>query len=61
MTSGDLLIEVRDTILYEKLSNLKTFGDIPITVTAHRSMNTVRGVVSEDDLLELTDAELLEG
>lgn len=61
ITSGDLLIEVRDTIQYEKLSNLKTFGDIPITVTAHRSMNTVRGVVSEDDLLELTDAVLLAG
>ncbi|XP_049525930.1 uncharacterized protein LOC125946473 [Dermacentor silvarum] len=61
MASGDLLLELRDQIQYEKLPKLVSFGDIPITLTPHRTMNTTRGVVSDDDLMELTEAELLEG
>ncbi|XP_075534669.1 uncharacterized protein LOC142569023 isoform X3 [Dermacentor variabilis] len=61
MTSGDLLLELRNQKEYEKLPNLVSFGDAKVTVTPHRTMNTTRGVVSDDDLLELTEAELLEG
>lgn len=61
MASGDLLLEVRDKLQHTKLTNLAAFGDIPISVSPHRSMNTVRGVISEIDLLELTESELLEG
>ena len=61
MISGDLLLEVRDSAQYRKLSNLVAFGAVPITVTPHRSMNTVRGVISDDDLLNLSEEELLEG
>lgn len=61
MASGDLLLELRDKTQFDKLKNLATFGDIPISVTPHRSMNSARGVVSDTDLLDLTEAELLEG
>nr|XP_037273352.1 uncharacterized protein LOC119165274 [Rhipicephalus microplus] len=61
MASGDLLVEVKDKSQYQKLTNLVAFGDQPITVTAHRTMNTVKGVVSDDDLMDLTDEELLAG
>ena len=61
MGSGDLLLEVRDKEQYDKLGHLVAFGSFPISVTAHRTMNTVKGVVSDEDLVELTEAELLDG
>lgn len=61
MASGDLLLEVIDKHQFGKLNGLVSFGDIPVTVTPHRSMNSVLGVVSDMDLLDLTEAELLEG
>lgn len=61
MASGDLLLEVRDKTQHEKISNLLAFGDVEVTVTPHRSMNTSRGVVSDEDLLNLSEEELLEG
>ncbi|XP_037509715.1 uncharacterized protein LOC119386521 [Rhipicephalus sanguineus] len=61
MGSGDLLLEVRDKAQYEKLSKLVAFGETPVSVGPHRSMNTVRGVISDDDLTELSESELLEG
>lgn len=61
MGSGDLLLELRDKTQYDNLSKLTAFGDIPVSVGPHRSMNTVRGVISDDDLLELSESELLEG
>ncbi|XP_072140736.1 uncharacterized protein [Dermacentor andersoni] len=38
-----------------------SFGDVPVNVTPHRTMNTSRGVVFDSDLIDLTEAELLEG
>lgn len=61
MANGDLLLELRDEIQHQKLSNLTSFGDVPVTVTPHRTMNTSRGVVSDDDLMGLTETELVEG
>lgn len=61
MASGDLLLEVRDKQQYDKLPNLVSLGGVNLTVTPHRSMNTSRGVISDDDLLYLTEEELLEG
>lgn len=40
--------------------NLVAFGNIPVSVGPHRS-NTMRGVISYDDLLELSESELLQG
>ncbi|KAH8035163.1 hypothetical protein HPB51_004404 [Rhipicephalus microplus] len=61
MASGDLLLELPEKHHYEKLGSLKAFGNIPVSVSPHRSMNTSRGVVSEADLLEMSEEELLEG
>lgn len=61
MASGDLLLEVVNKAQYEKLSNLVSFGNTPVSVTPHRSLNSSRGVVSDQDLLDLTESELLEG
>ncbi|KAG0426936.1 hypothetical protein HPB47_025962 [Ixodes persulcatus] len=39
---------------------MTSVGDYPVTVTPHRTLNTVRGVISEDDLLECSEDEILE-
>lgn len=59
--SGDLLLEVKDNAQYQRLHKLTAFGDQPITITPHRTMNTVKGVVSDGDLMDLSDDELLTG
>lgn len=61
MASGDLLLEIFSKAQHDKLSSIETFGETPVTITEHKSMNTVRGVVSDDDLIALTEAELLDG
>lgn len=61
LANGDLLLEVLYQHQYEKLSGVTAFGDIPITISAHRSLNTVRGVISDDDLKYVTEEELLNG
>lgn len=61
LASGDLLLELKDYMQYLKLSNIESIGDIPVSITAHRSLNTVRGVISENDFIHLTEKELLEG
>lgn len=61
MSNGDLLIEVKDKTQCDKLLKVDKIGDIPVIVSPHRSMNTVRGVISEADLLDLSENELLEG
>lgn len=32
-----------------------------MSVTPHRSLNSIRGVISEDDLLDVSDEEIIEG
>lgn len=59
--SGDLLLELKDHVQYQRLRNLTAFGDQPIIITPHRTLNTVKGVVSDGDLIDLSDEELLTG
>ncbi|XP_077486525.1 uncharacterized protein LOC144097762 [Amblyomma americanum] len=61
LASGDLLLELVDIIQISKLADIETFGDISVSVTPHRSLNTVRGVISDNDFLNLTEEEMLEG
>ncbi|XP_072145573.1 uncharacterized protein [Dermacentor andersoni] len=61
MASGDLLLELTKKDQLEKLAELTTIGDIKVTISPHRSLNTSRGVISEEDFLNLSDEELLEG
>lgn len=58
MANGDLLLELHEKKRYDRLYNLISFGDVPVTVTP---MHNIHGVVSEDDLMELTETELLKG
>ncbi|CAN8031289.1 unnamed protein product [Ixodes persulcatus] len=61
MTSGDLLIEIKTSEQSTALLSLNSVSDYKVTVTPHRTLNKVKGVISEDDLLESTKDELVDG
>ncbi|XP_077549823.1 uncharacterized protein LOC144162958 isoform X1 [Haemaphysalis longicornis] len=59
--SGELLIEINDKQQSAKLLAQTRLADLDIRVTPHRSLNSSQGVISETDLLNETDADLLAG
>lgn len=61
LASNNLLLELRDKKQYETLSNPMSFREITVTVNPHHTLNTILGAPSDDDLMELTEEELLEG
>ncbi|KAF8783497.1 hypothetical protein HNY73_013652 [Argiope bruennichi] len=60
LKSGDFLIETLSSSQTKSFLNAKTLLDIPISVTPHKSLNSVRGVISEPDLLNTSDSDILE-
>ncbi|GFW64539.1 uncharacterized protein TNCV_3513611 [Trichonephila clavipes] len=61
MRSGDLLVEVSTTKQAEQLLALQMLANIPITVLPHANLNSSRGVISESDLYNVPEQEILEG
>ncbi|KAG0435522.1 hypothetical protein HPB47_018439 [Ixodes persulcatus] len=59
--SGDLLVEINNKKQSEALLKLNTILDVKVSVSPHRTLNTIRGVLSEDDFLHTSEEELLEG
>ncbi|GBN75393.1 hypothetical protein AVEN_236315-1 [Araneus ventricosus] len=59
MKSGDLLEESSSLRQSEQLLSITKFGDIPITVSAHASLNYTRGVMSSDEFLMVSDSEFV--
>lgn len=60
MNSGDLLIEVRNEQQSNNIRKLNKIGDHEVSVTPHRSLNHAKGVISDNDLVKCTDAEITE-
>ncbi|KAM7306840.1 uncharacterized protein ISCGN_010498 [Ixodes scapularis] len=61
MSSGDLLIQINTKRQSDALLALNSISDYRVTVTAHRTLNTVQGIISEDDLLDTPEKEVVEG
>ncbi|GFU43453.1 uncharacterized protein TNCV_53521 [Trichonephila clavipes] len=61
MRSGDLLVEISTTKHAEQLLALQMLANIPITVLPHANLNSSRGVISESDLYNVPEQEILEG
>ncbi|GFX85025.1 uncharacterized protein TNCV_4998541 [Trichonephila clavipes] len=61
LCSGDLLIETISALQTKSFLLMKTFLDLSISVSPHKSLNICRGVISKPDLLRIPDAEILEG
>lgn len=60
LRSGDILIETKNYRQSQSLMNMEKFVDITVNVSPHRSLNTSRGVISEIDLLNVSDEEIRE-
>ncbi|GFX72780.1 uncharacterized protein TNCV_4063751 [Trichonephila clavipes] len=60
LQSGDLLIETISILQTKSFLLAKTFLDLPVSICPHKSLNTCRGVISEPDLLIISDAEIIE-
>ena len=59
LKSGDLLVEVSKRQQAINLLNLKKCFDLPVTVTAHNSLNSSKGVIRCPSLKNDTDEEIL--
>ncbi|GFU99576.1 uncharacterized protein TNCV_4082971 [Trichonephila clavipes] len=59
MRSGDLLVETTSAIQSKSYLCAKTFLDSPLLVTSQNSLNSSRGVISEPDILCISEAEIL--
>ncbi|GFW44326.1 uncharacterized protein TNCV_1747551 [Trichonephila clavipes] len=61
LSYGYLLIETISALQTKSFLLAKTFLNSPVTVTSHKTLNTCRGVISEPDLLNTPESEILEG
>lgn len=61
LRTGGIQVEVESKQQSDALLTLKKIGEIPVSVSSHRTLNIVKGVISEDDLLGCSESELEEG
>ncbi|KAM7312172.1 cytochrome P450 2J5 [Ixodes scapularis] len=61
MASDDLLVEVNTKQQSDALLKLNLVSDYKVSVSPHRKLNSVQGVISEDDLLDSPEPEIIEG
>ncbi|GBM79380.1 hypothetical protein AVEN_32988-1 [Araneus ventricosus] len=59
LRSGDLLVEVHSRKQSEQIVKLKTFSNIPITVSQHATLNSYKGVITCGELLNVPTEEIL--
>lgn len=59
LRSGDFLIEAANPIQSKCLMAAKTLGTIPITVSPHKTLNYSKGVLSESDLMSVSETEIV--
>ena len=60
LRSGKILFEVCNSNQASNIKNYTMFGNILVTISAHRSLNTSTDLISEIDLLHVSHAEILE-
>ncbi|GBM80764.1 hypothetical protein AVEN_10629-1 [Araneus ventricosus] len=61
LRSGDLLIEIATRKQAQQIIQLKSLDTIPVTVSAHATLNSSKGVISCGELLHVPMEEVLKG
>ncbi|KFM83309.1 hypothetical protein X975_14953, partial [Stegodyphus mimosarum] len=59
LRSGDLLTDTVSAIQSASLSRQTKLGQVPISVSEHKTLNFCRGVISETDLLFVPEEEFV--
>ena len=60
LRSGDLLVQVSSAAQSRSISKLDKIADRPVTVTAHRTLNTCKGVIRCRELIDCDTQEILD-
>jgi hypothetical protein len=60
LRSGELLVEVTNNVQSLEIAKAKSLGNIPIEVSAHKTLNVSKGVISESDLICASENEILQ-
>lgn len=60
MSAEDLLIEIETKKESEALLALNMVSQYKVSVTPHRSSNSLQGVISEVDLIDVSDKIIME-
>jgi hypothetical protein len=60
LRSGVLLVEVINTIQAKGIINCTSFGHLSVTVIAHETLIFSRGLITEQDILYISENEILE-
>ena len=60
LRSGDLLIEVSRSTQAHNLLKIKSFVNVPVQVSPHRSLNSSKGVIRCPDIKDCSDEEILD-
>ena len=60
LRSGAVLIEVSSKQQADNALKMKTWVDVPVKVTPHRSLSTSKGVIRSRELRDCDEAEVLE-
>lgn len=61
LSSGDVQVEVQTKEQSSALQSLEKINELAVTVTVHRTLNIVKGVISVDELIDCTESEIEEG
>lgn len=61
LVTGDIQVEVFNKQQSTALQLLNKIGETSVTVSSHRTLNTVKGVISVEELLPCSDSEIEEG
>src|SRR5277367_5641063 len=61
LRTGELLVETENSKQAERLLKSKKLANVPVNTTIHRALNTCKGVITVDELLDVPDADILEG
>ncbi|XP_064461815.1 uncharacterized protein LOC135371790 [Ornithodoros turicata] len=61
LNSGSIQVEVHTKQQSIALQALKEIGDTLVSVSTHRTLNIVKGVISEDELLSCSESEIEDG
>ncbi|KFM68611.1 hypothetical protein X975_00216, partial [Stegodyphus mimosarum] len=60
LRSGDLLMETVSANQSKTLLTMSKMGQVAVTVSAHKTLNSSRGVIPEVDLLTVSNEEFIE-
>ena len=61
LKSGEIMIQVKNATDSTKLKSCTSFGGFPVKVTAHRTLNTSKGVIKCKEFNGSTKEEIIEG